>query len=395
MLDHLNNSLTPNLHGEITLDKVAHVKDETVRFLEKRSFDLVSFTYSYEPERAPEINKMLEDDLDNLLLNSHRQLAYHRLYGDNKTNVAQYNSNLRRLEILAKEVESCYDRFQAVKKNNPDPTKVAIIHIFGVDDLEKRLLNLRNQGQVIFYKQVQVASLIDEFAMYKGVYLKDHVADKAHKTCLSQTASELSVDSWALRIKYCKDTLENIKAEAQKSHVSGINGRSGRVLSEEQEKNFHDAISNNSKLIHQLTRELSELRMYEGVEIRFPDINNIMNMEILIKPREGIYKDMKITFSFHIPNQYPNDRPKIYCTSKIIHPNILGTNADKCKGAVCLNILREDWLPIYTIDTAIIGLVNLLIEPQFENPLDKFAANLLQKDPMHLRSINLSLNYTT
>ncbi|XP_953937.1 ubiquitin-conjugating enzyme E2 (RUB1) [Theileria annulata] len=249
--------------------------------------------------------------------------------------------------------------------------------------------------------------------MYKGVYLKDHVADKAHKTCLSQTASELSVDSWALRIKYCKDTLENIKAEAQKSHVSGINGRSGRVLSEEQEKNFHDAISNNSKLIHQLTRELSELRMYEGVEIRFPDINNIMNMEILIKPKEGIYKDMKITFSFHIPNQYPNDRPKIYCTSKvtqlhsyiiwshyinksiIIHPNILGTNADKCKGAVCLNILREDWLPIYTIDTAIIGLVNLLIEPQFENPLDKFAANLLQKDPMHLRSINLSLNYTT
>ncbi|XP_953938.1 uncharacterized protein TA05940 [Theileria annulata] len=149
MLDHLNNSLTPNLHGEITLDKVAHVKDETVRFLEKRSFDLVSFTYSYEPERAPEINKMLEDDLDNLLLNSHRQLAYHRLYGDNKTNVAQYNSNLRRLEILAKEVESCYDRFQAVKKNNPDPTKVAIIHIFGVDDLEKRVQQSLNQLEIL------------------------------------------------------------------------------------------------------------------------------------------------------------------------------------------------------------------------------------------------------
>lgn len=114
--------------GEITLDKVAHVKDETVRFLEKRSFDLVSFTYSYEPERAPEINKMLEDDLDNLLLNSHRQLAYHRLYGDNKSNVALYNSNLRRLEILAREVEACYDRFQTVKNNNPDPTKYFLTH---------------------------------------------------------------------------------------------------------------------------------------------------------------------------------------------------------------------------------------------------------------------------
>ncbi|KAF5153455.1 NEDD8-conjugating enzyme Ubc12 [Theileria parva strain Muguga] len=156
-----------------------------------------------------------------------------------------------------------------------------------------------------------------------------------------------------------------------------------------------DNYSVKSPAMLRVQKELSELTMYEGVEIRFPDINDVMHLEILITPTEGIYKDIKITFSCHIPNQYPHNRPKIYCKSKIIHPNILGTNAEKCQGAVCLNILREDWRPVYTINTAIVGLVNLLIEPQSENPLDKFAANLLKHDPMHLRSINLSLTYNT
>ncbi|EKX73939.1 ubiquitin-conjugating enzyme family member protein [Theileria equi strain WA] len=110
---------------------------------------------------------------------------------------------------------------------------------------------------------------------------------------------------------------------------------------------------------------------------------------INITPKEGIWKDIAVKFSCSIPSGYPHDRPRIKCISEIVHPNILGVNAEKCQGAVCLNILREDWRPIYTINTAIVGLLNLLLEPQNEEPLDKIAADLFIKDPQLLRLENM------
>lgn len=59
------------------------------------------------------------------------------------------------------------------------------------------------------------------------------------------------------------------------------------------------------------------------------------------------------------------------CKNTIYHPNI------DLEGNVCLNILREDWKPVLTLNAIIYGLQYLFLEPNPEDPLNKEAAEVL------------------
>jgi ubiquitin-conjugating enzyme E2 M len=62
----------------------------------------------------------------------------------------------------------------------------------------------------------------------------------------------------------------------------------------------------------------------------------------------------------------------VKCCNKVYHPNI------DLEGNVCLNILREDWKPVLTINAIVYGLQYLFLEPNPEDPLNREAANELQ-----------------
>lgn len=105
------------------------------------------------------------------------------------------------------------------------------------------------------------------------------------------------------------------------------------------------------------------------MQLVFPEGDrNLMDFDVLITPDEGIYKDGTFKFTINVPQGFPHEPPKVHCTQKIYHPNI------DLEGHVCLNILRQDWKPVLSIESALIGLQFLFLEPNPNDPLNKEAA---------------------
>jgi ubiquitin-conjugating enzyme E2 M len=125
-----------------------------------------------------------------------------------------------------------------------------------------------------------------------------------------------------------------------------------------------------------MQKDMSELKMEKGMEL---DLCNgpedLMNFKINVSPDDGMYKKGKFVFDFKVPKTYPHDPPKVQCETTVFHPNI------DMEGHVCLNILREDWKPVLTIQSVIMGLQFLMLEPNADDPLNKEAAQLLSDRP--------------
>jgi len=125
-----------------------------------------------------------------------------------------------------------------------------------------------------------------------------------------------------------------------------------------------------------MQKDMSELKMEKGMElVLYNGPDDLMNFKIRVTPDDGMYKRGTFVFDFKVPKTYPHDPPKVQCETTVFHPNI------DMEGHVCLNILREDWKPVLTIQSVIMGLQFLMLEPNADDPLNKEAAQLLAENP--------------
>jgi len=116
---------------------------------------------------------------------------------------------------------------------------------------------------------------------------------------------------------------------------------------------------------------------------KIPDIDLIWSEEVpdviqctLKGPADTIYSNGVWRISLVFPEQYPFKSPSIGFKDKIYHPNI-----DYKSGSVCLNVLNENWSPIYTAEHILrTFLPQLLTYPNPDDPLNLDAADLFIKD---------------
>jgi ubiquitin-conjugating enzyme (huntingtin interacting protein 2) len=72
-----------------------------------------------------------------------------------------------------------------------------------------------------------------------------------------------------------------------------------------------------------------------------------------------------------IPPSYPFEPPKMKFATKIWHPNVSSQT-----GAICLDILKDQWSPALTIKTALLSLQALLSTPEPNDPQDAEVAKM-------------------
>ncbi|XP_037927317.1 ubiquitin-conjugating enzyme E2 8-like [Teleopsis dalmanni] len=94
-------------------------------------------------------------------------------------------------------------------------------------------------------------------------------------------------------------------------------------------------------------------------------------------PMNSLYKKGTWSVQVIVPTSYPHRPPDITFLNKIYHPNI-----DILFGAVCLNLINEDWSPKFTLFNVFEHfLPGLLYQPNPKDPLNLIAANALRNSP--------------
>lgn len=92
-------------------------------------------------------------------------------------------------------------------------------------------------------------------------------------------------------------------------------------------------------------------------------------------PEGSVYEGGEFVVDIQIPANYPFVPPKIRFDSKVWHPNVSSQN-----GAICLDILKNEWSPALTLRTALLSLQALLSCPNPDDPQDAQVATQYKND---------------
>jgi len=101
----------------------------------------------------------------------------------------------------------------------------------------------------------------------------------------------------------------------------------------------------------------------------------------IMGPEDSPYMNGIFSVKIDFPSDYPFKSPRVIFITKIYHPNINAT------GAICLDILKEQWSPALTISKVLLSVCSLLTDPNPDDPLMPDIAKLYKVDKERYNAI--------
>lgn len=93
-------------------------------------------------------------------------------------------------------------------------------------------------------------------------------------------------------------------------------------------------------------------------------------------PPETPYEGGTFILDIVIPETYPFNPPKVRFVTQIWHPNISSVT-----GAICLDILKDQWAAAMTLRTVLLSLQALLSAAEPDDPQDAVVAKQFREHP--------------
>ncbi|XP_042389731.1 ubiquitin-conjugating enzyme E2 10-like isoform X3 [Zingiber officinale] len=94
----------------------------------------------------------------------------------------------------------------------------------------------------------------------------------------------------------------------------------------------------------------------------------------IMGPPDSPYAGGVFLVAIHFPPDYPFKPPKVAFRTKVFHPNI------NSNGTICLDILKEQWIPGLTISKVLLSICSLLTDPNLDDPLIPEIAHMYKTD---------------
>ena len=126
------------------------------------------------------------------------------------------------------------------------------------------------------------------------------------------------------------------------------------------------------RLIKDLKKLESEQN--EGINAT-PDNDSLFRWNaVIFGPEDTIWEGGIFKLYLEFSEDYPNKPPKVKFLTKLFHPNIYND------GSICLDILKDNWSPVYDISSILTSIQSLLCDPNTKSPANNTAAELFQKN---------------
>ena len=95
---------------------------------------------------------------------------------------------------------------------------------------------------------------------------------------------------------------------------------------------------------------------------------------VILGPTGTPYAGGVFKLEIHFPTDYPFKPPKCVMLTKMYHPNISST------GAICLDILKNNWSPALTVSKVLLSICSLFSDANPNDPLVPEIADIYVRD---------------
>ena len=128
--------------------------------------------------------------------------------------------------------------------------------------------------------------------------------------------------------------------------------------------------------LQRITKELKEIQNDPPANCSAgPEGDDMYEWQASIMgPKDSPYEGGVFWLKIHFPKDYPFKPPKLMFLTRIYHPNISSS------GAICIDILKDNWSPALTISKVLLCICSLLDDPNPDDPLVPDIAELFNND---------------